>query len=103
MVRGARSGSSSGRSSRGRGLFQASASDPSSIPPLVAAAAGPSSVPPPIAVGSGEFTPPHPRVLGSGQSTCHVPRITQRILFRIIRVDISRREQSANKPLASTH
>ncbi|MQM15485.1 hypothetical protein Taro_048431 [Colocasia esculenta] len=38
MVRGAQLGSSSGRSSCGRGLFQAS--------------------------GSGEFTPPHPRVLG---------------------------------------
>ncbi|MQM21123.1 hypothetical protein Taro_054157 [Colocasia esculenta] len=56
MVRGARSGFSSGKSSRGRGL-------------LAASAAGPSSIPPPVAVGSGEFTPPHPRVPGSGQST----------------------------------
>ncbi|MQM01877.1 hypothetical protein Taro_034636 [Colocasia esculenta] len=36
MVRGARSGSSSGRSSRGRGLFAASASGSSSVPPPVA-------------------------------------------------------------------
>ncbi|MQL87454.1 hypothetical protein Taro_019999 [Colocasia esculenta] len=82
MVRGGRSGSSSGRSSRGRGLLAASASSSSSVPPLGAAgsgeftpphprvlAAGPSSVPPPVAAGSGEFTPPHPRVPGSGQST----------------------------------
>ncbi|MQL92790.1 hypothetical protein Taro_025422 [Colocasia esculenta] len=59
MVRGPRSGSSSRRSNRGRGLFHASAS-------------GSSSAPPPVAAGSGEFTPPHPRVPGSGQST-HSP------------------------------
>ncbi|MQL79230.1 hypothetical protein Taro_011658 [Colocasia esculenta] len=54
MVRGARSGSSSGRrSSRGRGLFVASASVSSSVPP-------------PVAEGSGEFTPSHPRVPGKG-------------------------------------
>ncbi|MQM21554.1 hypothetical protein Taro_054596 [Colocasia esculenta] len=47
MVRGARPDSSSGRSFRGRVLFQASAS-------------GSSFVPPPVAPGSGEFTPPHP-------------------------------------------
>ncbi|MQL87457.1 hypothetical protein Taro_019995 [Colocasia esculenta] len=52
MVRGARSGSSSWRRrSRGRGLFVASAS-------------GSSSVPPPVAAGSDEFTPPYPRVPG---------------------------------------
>ncbi|MQM22895.1 hypothetical protein Taro_055954 [Colocasia esculenta] len=50
MVGGARSGSSSGRSSRGRGLFQASVSGSSSVPPPVAA--GPSSIPPPVAAGS---------------------------------------------------
>ncbi|MQM22318.1 hypothetical protein Taro_055368, partial [Colocasia esculenta] len=85
MVRGARSGSSYGRSSRGRGLFRASASGSSSVPPPVATGSGeftpphprvpvvgPSSVPPPVAAGSGEFTPPHPRVPGSGQST-HSP------------------------------
>ncbi|MQL80329.1 hypothetical protein Taro_012756, partial [Colocasia esculenta] len=49
MVRGARSGSSSGRSSHRRGLFQALVS-------------GSSSVPPPVAAGSDEFTPPHLRV-----------------------------------------
>ncbi|MQM11254.1 hypothetical protein Taro_044160 [Colocasia esculenta] len=49
MVRGARSGSSSGRSLHGRVLFQATAS-------------GSPSVPPPVAAGSGEFTPPQPRV-----------------------------------------
>ncbi|MQM14247.1 hypothetical protein Taro_047177 [Colocasia esculenta] len=53
MVHGARSGSSSGRSKHGRGLFAASGS-----------AAGPSSVPPPVAVGSGEFTPSPPTVAG---------------------------------------
>ncbi|MQL85287.1 hypothetical protein Taro_017807 [Colocasia esculenta] len=52
MVRGAQSGSSSGRSLRRRVLFQASAS-------------GSPSVPPPVAVGSGQFTPPQPRVPGS--------------------------------------
>ncbi|MQM15554.1 hypothetical protein Taro_048500 [Colocasia esculenta] len=56
MVRGARSGSSSARrSSRGRGLFAASAF-------------GPSSVPPPLAAGSSEFTPPPPRVPGPSVS-----------------------------------
>ncbi|MQM15128.1 hypothetical protein Taro_048067 [Colocasia esculenta] len=63
MVRGARSGSSSGRrSSRGRGLFAASAS-------------GSSSVPPSIAAGSDEFTPPPPRVPGSGQCTPSPPTV----------------------------
>ncbi|MQM20563.1 hypothetical protein Taro_053584 [Colocasia esculenta] len=63
MVRGARSGSSSGRRrSRGRGLF-------------AALAFGPSSVPPPVAAGSGEFTPPHPRVPGSGEFTPPPPRV----------------------------
>ncbi|MQL71344.1 hypothetical protein Taro_003655, partial [Colocasia esculenta] len=56
MVRGARSGSSFGRSSRGRGLLATSAS-------------GSSSVPPPVAAGSGEFTPPHPRVPAAGPSS----------------------------------
>ncbi|MQL83927.1 hypothetical protein Taro_016420 [Colocasia esculenta] len=63
MVRGARSGSSSGRrSSCGRGLFAASASGSSSIPPTVVA-------------GSGEFIPPHPRVPGSGEFTPPPPRV----------------------------
>ncbi|MQM08826.1 hypothetical protein Taro_041684, partial [Colocasia esculenta] len=56
MVRGARLGSSSGRSSRGRGLLAASGS-------------GEFTPPHPRVPGSGEFTPPHPRVPGSGQST----------------------------------
>ncbi|MQM09031.1 hypothetical protein Taro_041891 [Colocasia esculenta] len=56
MVRGVRSGSMSGRSLRGRVLFQASAS-------------GSPSVPPPVAAGSGEFTPPQPRVLVAGPSS----------------------------------
>ncbi|MQM03962.1 hypothetical protein Taro_036751 [Colocasia esculenta] len=60
MVRGARSGSSSGRSSHGRGLFQASAS-------------GSLSVPPPVATGLGEFTPPHPRGLAAGPSSVSPP------------------------------
>ncbi|MQL77213.1 hypothetical protein Taro_009618, partial [Colocasia esculenta] len=50
MVRGARSGSNSGRMSSGRGFSVASAS-------------GHSSVPPPLAAGSSQFTPPSPRVL----------------------------------------
>ncbi|MQM08970.1 hypothetical protein Taro_041828 [Colocasia esculenta] len=62
MVCGARLGSSSRRSSHGRGLLAALASASSSVPPPVAAAAGPSSVPPHVAAGLGEFTPPHPRV-----------------------------------------
>ncbi|MQM13195.1 hypothetical protein Taro_046120, partial [Colocasia esculenta] len=69
MVRGAQSGSNFGRSSCGRGLFQASVYGSSSVSPPVSAATGPSSVPPPVAAGLGEFTPPHPRVPGSGQST----------------------------------
>ncbi|MQL86981.1 hypothetical protein Taro_019516 [Colocasia esculenta] len=60
MVRGAQSGSSSGRSRRGRGLLAASAAGPSSVPPLVA-------------VGSGEFTPPHPRVPVAGPSSMSPP------------------------------
>ncbi|MQL96933.1 hypothetical protein Taro_029623 [Colocasia esculenta] len=56
MVRGARSGSSSGRSLRGRVLFQVSAS-------------GSPSAPPPVAAGSGEFTPPQPRVPAAGPSS----------------------------------
>ncbi|MQM17808.1 hypothetical protein Taro_050784 [Colocasia esculenta] len=56
MVRGGRSGSSFGRSSRGRGLLAASAS-------------GSSSVSPPVAVGSGEFTPPPLRVPAAGPSS----------------------------------
>ncbi|MQL91487.1 hypothetical protein Taro_024099 [Colocasia esculenta] len=60
MVCGAPSRSSYGRSSRGRGLFQASAT-------------GPSSVPPPVATGSGEFTPPHPRVPVAGPSSVPSP------------------------------
>ncbi|MQM19945.1 hypothetical protein Taro_052958 [Colocasia esculenta] len=75
MVRGAQSGSSSGRrSSYGRGLFAASASGSSSVPPPVAPdsgeftppprvpAAGPSSVPPPLAAGLGQSTPSPPTV-----------------------------------------
>ncbi|MQM03624.1 hypothetical protein Taro_036410 [Colocasia esculenta] len=87
MVRGARSGSSFGRrSSRGRGLFAASASGSSSVPPPLAAglgeftpphprvpAFGPSSVPPPVAACSGEFTPPPPRLPGSDQCTPSPP------------------------------
>ncbi|MQM09925.1 hypothetical protein Taro_042807 [Colocasia esculenta] len=64
MVHGARSGSSSGRSSRGRGLFVASASSPSSAPPPIAVATGPSSVSPPVAVGSGQSTPSPHTVVG---------------------------------------
>ncbi|MQL97595.1 hypothetical protein Taro_030289, partial [Colocasia esculenta] len=60
IVRGARSGSSYGRSNRERGLFQASA-------------AGPSSVPPPVAAGSDEFTPPHPKVPAIGPSSVSPP------------------------------
>ncbi|MQL87358.1 hypothetical protein Taro_019891 [Colocasia esculenta] len=60
MVCGARSGSSSGRSSRGRGLFQAST-------------AGHFSVSPPVAAGSGEFTPPHPRVPAAGHFSVSPP------------------------------
>ncbi|MQL91905.1 hypothetical protein Taro_024512 [Colocasia esculenta] len=56
MVRGKRSHSSSGRSSRGRGL-------------LAASVAGPSSIPPHVAAGSSEFTPPHPRVPAAGPSS----------------------------------
>ncbi|MQM19435.1 hypothetical protein Taro_052439 [Colocasia esculenta] len=86
MVRGARSGSSSRRSSRGRGLFQASASGSSSFPPPIATgsgeftpphlrvpAAGPSFVPPPVAACSGEFTSPHPRVPVVGPSFVSPP------------------------------
>ncbi|MQL72541.1 hypothetical protein Taro_004874 [Colocasia esculenta] len=78
MVRGARSGSSSGRRlSSGRGLSAASASGPSSMPPLLAVgsgeftpppprvpASGPSSMPPPLAAGSGQCTPSPPTVAG---------------------------------------
>ncbi|MQL86726.1 hypothetical protein Taro_019262, partial [Colocasia esculenta] len=65
MVRGARSGSSSGRrSNRGRGLFATSASGSSSVPPPVAAGSGEFTPPPPRVPGSGEFTPPYPRVPG---------------------------------------
>ncbi|MQL86391.1 hypothetical protein Taro_018924, partial [Colocasia esculenta] len=60
MVSGARLGSSSGRSLRGRVLFQASAS-------------GSSSVPPPVAPGSGEFTPNHPTVPVAGPSSVPPP------------------------------
>ncbi|MQM09282.1 hypothetical protein Taro_042151 [Colocasia esculenta] len=60
MVCGARSGSSSGRSLRGRVLFHASAS----VSP---------SVPPPVAAGSGEFTPPQPRVSVAGPSSVSPP------------------------------
>ncbi|MQL70933.1 hypothetical protein Taro_003263 [Colocasia esculenta] len=86
MVRGARSGYSSGRSLCGRVLFHASASGSSSVPPPVAAgsgeftppqprvpAASPSSVPPLVAAGSGEFTPPHPRVPAAGPSSVSPP------------------------------
>ncbi|MQM18073.1 hypothetical protein Taro_051060 [Colocasia esculenta] len=56
MVRGARSSSSSGRSLRGRVLFQA-------------LAFGSLSAPPPVAAGSGEFTPPQPRVPATSPSS----------------------------------
>ncbi|MQL68049.1 hypothetical protein Taro_000307 [Colocasia esculenta] len=56
MVRGGRSGSSIGRSIRGRVLFQSSASGSPSVPPLMAA-------------GSGEFTPPEPRAAVAGPSS----------------------------------
>ncbi|MQM00209.1 hypothetical protein Taro_032947, partial [Colocasia esculenta] len=76
MVRGARSGSSSGRrSSRGRGLSAASGSGEFTPPHPRVPAFGPSSVPPPVAAGSGEFTPPPPRVPGSGQSTPSPPTV----------------------------
>ncbi|MQM19263.1 hypothetical protein Taro_052264 [Colocasia esculenta] len=65
MVRGALSGSSSGRSLRGRVLFQASASGSPSVPPPVAAAASPASMSPPLAVGSGQSTPSPNIVVGS--------------------------------------
>ncbi|MQL90915.1 hypothetical protein Taro_023517 [Colocasia esculenta] len=72
MVCEARSGSNSGRSSsRGRGLFVASASGSSSVPPPLAAglgeftplparveAVGPSSVPPPLVAGPSASAPP---------------------------------------------
>ncbi|MQM18912.1 hypothetical protein Taro_051912 [Colocasia esculenta] len=77
MVRGARSGSSSGRSLRGRVLFQTSgsgeftpshprvpAAGPSSVSPTVAVAAGPASVSPPVAAGSGQSTPSPNTVVG---------------------------------------
>ncbi|MQM01157.1 hypothetical protein Taro_033907 [Colocasia esculenta] len=70
MVRGARSGSSSGkRMSSGRGFSAASGSGQFTPPPPTVPTSGPFSVPPPLAAGSGQFTPPPPRVLGSGQFT----------------------------------
>ncbi|MQM10785.1 hypothetical protein Taro_043683 [Colocasia esculenta] len=84
MVRGARTGSSSRRSSHARGLFAASAFGSSSVPPPVAAgsgeftlpyprvpiiAFGPSSVPPPVAASSGQSTPSPPTV--PEQSSIH--------------------------------
>ncbi|MQL73737.1 hypothetical protein Taro_006095 [Colocasia esculenta] len=75
MVRGAQSGSSSGRRmSSGRGFSAASAFDHSSVPPPLAAslgqftppppprvpAFGPSSVPPPLAASSGQCKPSPP-------------------------------------------
>ncbi|MQL93929.1 hypothetical protein Taro_026585 [Colocasia esculenta] len=67
MVRGARSGTSSGRGLCGRVLFQASASGSPSVPPSGeltppqprGPVAGPSSVSPTVATGSGQFTLPH--------------------------------------------
>ncbi|MQL83616.1 hypothetical protein Taro_016119 [Colocasia esculenta] len=80
MVRGARSGSNSGRRmSSGRGSSAASVSSPSSVPPPLAAgsdqftplpptivAFGPSSVPPPLAAGPSVSAPP---ALLAGAST----------------------------------
>ncbi|MQM18493.1 hypothetical protein Taro_051487 [Colocasia esculenta] len=61
MVRGARSGSSSGmRMSSGRGFSAASASDPSFVPP-------------PLVAGSGQFTPSPPTVAASGPSSMPPP------------------------------
>ncbi|MQM18724.1 hypothetical protein Taro_051719 [Colocasia esculenta] len=90
MVRGARSGSSSGRRMcSGRGFSAASASGHSSVPPPLVAGSGqftpppptipascPSSVPPPLATGSGQFTPPPPRVPASGPSFVPPPLAT---------------------------
>ncbi|MQM02207.1 hypothetical protein Taro_034973 [Colocasia esculenta] len=65
MVCRERLGPSTGRrSSRGRGLFAASAS-------------GSSSIPRPVATGSGEFTPPPPRVPGSGEFTSPSLRVPE--------------------------
>ncbi|MQM07330.1 hypothetical protein Taro_040168 [Colocasia esculenta] len=85
MVRGARSGASSGRGLRGRVLFQASASSSLSVPPSGeftppqprGPVAGPSSVSPTVAaaVGAASVSPPlaaPPLAAGSGQST-HSP------------------------------
>ncbi|MQM10643.1 hypothetical protein Taro_043539 [Colocasia esculenta] len=73
MVRGARSGSSSRRSSRGRGLLAASAFDSSSVLPPVAAGSGEFTPLHPRVPGSGEFTPPHPRVPATGPSSMSPP------------------------------
>ncbi|MQM17827.1 hypothetical protein Taro_050807 [Colocasia esculenta] len=68
MVRGARSGSSSGRSSRGRGLLAASSSGEFTPPPPRVPATGSSSVPPPVAACSGQSTPSPPIVAGPSVS-----------------------------------
>ncbi|MQM17710.1 hypothetical protein Taro_050687 [Colocasia esculenta] len=65
MVRGARSGSSSGRSLCGKALFQASGSGEFTPPQPRVPVAGPASVSPPLAAGSGQSTPSPNTVVGS--------------------------------------
>ncbi|MQL79912.1 hypothetical protein Taro_012357 [Colocasia esculenta] len=73
MVHGAQSGSSSGRSNRRRGLFQASGLSEFTPPNPRVPAVGPSSMSPPVAAGSSEFTPPNPRVPTAGPSSVSPP------------------------------
>ncbi|MQM14330.1 hypothetical protein Taro_047260 [Colocasia esculenta] len=69
MVRGARSGSSSGRMmSSGRGFSAASGY-------------GQFTPPPPTVASSGQFTPPPPTVAGSGQFTPSPPTIEGQSVF----------------------
>ncbi|MQM07496.1 hypothetical protein Taro_040328 [Colocasia esculenta] len=66
MVRGARSGSISGRRlSSGMGLSAALGSGEFTPPPPRVPASSPSSVPPPLVVGSGQCTPSPPTVTGA--------------------------------------
>ncbi|MQL82236.1 hypothetical protein Taro_014703 [Colocasia esculenta] len=69
MVRGARSGSSSGRrSSRRRGLFAPSGSGEFTLPHPRVPVVGPSSMPPSVVAGSGQCTPSPPTVVGPSVS-----------------------------------
>ncbi|MQM03267.1 hypothetical protein Taro_036035 [Colocasia esculenta] len=64
MVHGARSGSSFGRSSRGRGLLVASGLGEFTPPHPRVPVAGPSSVSPPVVAGLGQSTPSPHTVVG---------------------------------------